>query len=306
MNMNEWIASPEFLADWKDAFRDTKKTFAHLSGKVSASSRREKTGALWTLIQQPYPGIHLLAIELQPDITPLTIQLKVWVNQNSQHLYDMLRSANPPELLGQRTVLSVNQKPRPSWESDLRKHGISLIGLRYTLADLSFLSDATVAIAELRRMGDEFITWLIANLATNGSLVQVIQPTIPIDSEKQKGLANPEVTYPDELSEHGLYPEGAAKTVVVNAYERNVASRQKCIEFYGPRCVVCELDFEERYGDLGHGFIHVHHEVPLSLIKQTYFVDPIRDLKPVCPNCHAMLHRATPPLSIKELRACLK
>jgi 5-methylcytosine-specific restriction protein A len=56
---------------------------------------------------------------------------------------------------------------------------------------------------------------------------------------------------------------------------------------------------------LGAGFIQVHHTVPLSSIGTEYVIDPIRDLIPVCPNCHAMLHRKTPPFSIAELRGLL-
>ncbi|MDC9497701.1 MULTISPECIES: HNH endonuclease [unclassified Pseudoalteromonas] len=46
--------------------------------------------------------------------------------------------------------------------------------------------------------------------------------------------------------------------------------------------------------------MHVHHIVPISDIGDEYQVDPIRDLRPVCPNCHAMLHRKG-NISIKEL-----
>ncbi|RME44545.1 MAG: HNH endonuclease, partial [Chloroflexi bacterium] len=56
------------------------------------------------------------------------------------------------------------------------------------------------------------------------------------------------------------------------------------------------------YGELGKGFIHVHHVIPLSEIDSRYEVDPINDLCPVCPNCHAMIHREEPPLTIKQLR----
>jgi predicted HNH restriction endonuclease len=69
---------------------------------------------------------------------------------------------------------------------------------------------------------------------------------------------------------------------------------------------VCGFSFGAIYGELGTGFIHVHHLVPLALIKQGYEVDPIKDLRPVCPNCHAMLHKRTPPFSINELASALK
>ncbi|MEO6923014.1 MAG: HNH endonuclease, partial [Bryocella sp.] len=62
------------------------------------------------------------------------------------------------------------------------------------------------------------------------------------------------------------------------------------------------FSFAAVYGDLGSDFIHVHHVVPVSTRGGEYEVDPIADLIPVCPNCHAMLHRSEPPLSVLELR----
>ena len=56
---------------------------------------------------------------------------------------------------------------------------------------------------------------------------------------------------------------------------------------------MCGLRFEERYGEIGHEFMHVHHKMPLSEIANhdNHAVNPLEDLVPVCPNCHAMLHR---------------
>ncbi|WP_420822966.1 HNH endonuclease [Vibrio variabilis] len=65
---------------------------------------------------------------------------------------------------------------------------------------------------------------------------------------------------------------------------------------------MCNINFGEVYGDIGAGFIHVHHVTPLSKIKQEYTVDPVKDLVPVCPNCHAMLHQKVPPYTISELQ----
>lgn len=62
------------------------------------------------------------------------------------------------------------------------------------------------------------------------------------------------------------------------------------------------MNFDEVYGELGKGFIHVHHLLPVAQLGKQYEVDPIADLRPVCPNCHAMLHRRNPPLSINELK----
>jgi len=112
------------------------------------------------------------------------------------------------------------------------------------------------------------------------------------------------VASPEQVSQ-GSYHEGAVTRILVNAYERDRAARQACIEQHGLACAVCEFRFDRRYGELGAGFIHVHHLVPLSELRTDYQVNPVADLRPVCPNCHAMLHRRRPPLSIEELRARL-
>jgi predicted HNH restriction endonuclease len=102
----------------------------------------------------------------------------------------------------------------------------------------------------------------------------------------------------------GVVTEGAVKWVSVNRYERNTSARRACITAHG---AVCRLDFAEMYGEAGEGFIHVRHLVQLSTIGQTFEIDPIDDLAPVCPNCHAMLHRGTDtPRTIDELRALIR
>lgn len=102
------------------------------------------------------------------------------------------------------------------------------------------------------------------------------------------------------------YPEGAVANVRVNRYERDPRNRGLCIAAYGTECRVCGFDFERSYGQLGSGFIHVHHIRPLSMSATGYIVNPVRDLVPLCPNCHSMVHRQHPPLLPDQLRAILK
>jgi hypothetical protein len=110
------------------------------------------------------------------------------------------------------------------------------------------------------------------------------------------------VLLPEEGPSEGTLTEGAAIQVTVNAYERNPAARRACLEHYGCRCDVCGFDFAATYGDIGKGFIHVHHLVALAVIGEAYEVDPIRDLRPLCANCHAMVHRVRPAMDIDKLR----
>lgn len=108
--------------------------------------------------------------------------------------------------------------------------------------------------------------------------------------------------YPDEIGTDEALCEGSKKTVSVNAYERNPEARQRCLQHFGHRCSVCGIDFEQAYGDIGKGFIHVHHLLELSIIAKEYKINPTEHLRPVCPNCHAMLHKRKPAYTIEELR----
>ncbi|MGQ0601584.1 MAG: HNH endonuclease [Anaerolineales bacterium] len=103
-----------------------------------------------------------------------------------------------------------------------------------------------------------------------------------------------------------MFTEGAVKTVTVNYYERSSRARMRCIQHHGLNCSVCSFNFKASYGEVGANFIHVHHLKPLHEIKKGYQLDPIRDLRPVCPNCHAMLHQGRPAYSIEKLRSLMK
>jgi len=60
------------------------------------------------------------------------------------------------------------------------------------------------------------------------------------------------------------------------------------------------------YGEVMAGFIQVHHLKPLARVGIDYQVDPIADLRPVCANCHAVLHRKEPPYSIEEVKEFIR
>tara|TARA_B100000989_G_scaffold105268_1_gene77132 strand:- start:848 stop:1585 length:738 start_codon:yes stop_codon:yes gene_type:complete len=111
--------------------------------------------------------------------------------------------------------------------------------------------------------------------------------------------------YPNDVDETQTYSEGKVKKVLVNSYERNPHARKKCVDYFGFDCQVCGFNFEQKYGEVGRGFIHVHHIVDIASVGNKYSVDPINDLIPVCPNCHAMLHKNTPAHSIQKLKTII-
>jgi hypothetical protein len=100
--------------------------------------------------------------------------------------------------------------------------------------------------------------------------------------------------------------EGSVCQVTINSYERNPEARRRCIEHYGASCCVCSFNFEEKFGAVAEGFIHVHHLKLLFEIQGEYEVDPIADLRPVCPNCHAVIHLGGKTRSIEEVKTFLQ
>lgn len=114
--------------------------------------------------------------------------------------------------------------------------------------------------------------------------------------------------FPDVLNEDEAHYEGAKKSVLVNKYERSSKARENAIRFHGFKCKVCGINFEDKYGLIGKDFIHIHHLVPINEIGKNYKIDYQKDLIPVCPNCHSMLHRKIngKELSVDELKQMIK
>jgi putative restriction endonuclease len=131
-------------------------------------------------------------------------------------------------------------------------------------------------------------------------------PQVAEALERMGWVAIAEFRLPDELASAQSLIERALKRVTVNAYERSTEARVKCIKHYGATCFICGFDFGSMYGNAAAGYIHVHHLTPISEIASEYEVDPVVDLRPVCPNCHAVVHRKDPPYTMEEMRSLLR
>lgn len=116
------------------------------------------------------------------------------------------------------------------------------------------------------------------------------------NANASKKVATEEIDFSDR------YPEGATTEIRVNAYERSTAARRACLQHWGSSCFACRVDMGRLYGRRADGLIHVHHVVPLASIRRSYRVDSVKDLRPLCPNCHAVVHRTDPPMMVEALR----
>lgn len=117
------------------------------------------------------------------------------------------------------------------------------------------------------------------------------------------------------LSEEETVAEGGVSRVQRRARQRSRRLRAAAVQYYGRngriRCAACGFDFWEVYGELGEGYIQIHHEEPLFLYEEEGIEDILRDalqrVKPLCANCHCMIHRwRDAPLSVEELRALIR
>jgi hypothetical protein len=139
---------------------------------------------------------------------------------------------------------------------------------------------------------------------------QGILPVNPIQTPVPSPLPVPVeqvIPYGEQyFSEVAEYKEGATNQVFIDIHERNPDARKACLEVHGYSCSVCGFDFEKVYGGIGKGFIHIHHLKPISKFKEEHKIDYKEDLRPVCPNCHAMLHSSDPPLTPEALKEIVK
>lgn len=187
------------------------------------------------------------------------------------------------------------------------------VNLKLTLSSLKILKQTTVELlTELcKPHGSEVVIYKNENevtLLSDANQIYVYSRLFDITEAREMskvvensltnlGLAlSLEEAY--SIGEH--YTEGQRFLHLSRKLERSSGAREKAIELHGLDCLVCGLNFEKTYGDIGKGFIHVHHLIPISKVGYGS-INPETDLVPICPNCHAMLHKFTPPLTPMEL-----
>ncbi len=107
------------------------------------------------------------------------------------------------------------------------------------------------------------------------------------------------------FSENQFFKEGKISQVFVNKFERNLQARITCLKHFGPKCYACGFDFGKFYGKPADGFIEVHHLIQLSKIREEYSIDPIKDLIPLCSNCHSVIHLSNPMLTVETLKSLI-
>lgn len=111
----------------------------------------------------------------------------------------------------------------------------------------------------------------------------------------------------DITLQNRVFKEGERFSVVSTKIERNAKARAACLKAHDYDCAVCGFNFEKEFGAIGKGYIHVHHIENIASKKGVYEIDPVNDLVPLCPNCHAMAHhKSKVARSVEELKKLKK
>jgi hypothetical protein len=226
--------------------------------------------------------------------------------QDNENLYDANEWIIGDKEAG--TPLKLHRRLAPEVSRQLR-----FISPRSEPKGLFFVSEshlnvqATRGVRELTPASAALLDRTIAltdRLPQSDHLITVTEEVLR--NERMQDRQDQVARLPEEVPTGSIYTEGSVQRILVNRYERDPHAREECIRHYGTACFVCGFDFGAVYGEVMMGFIHVHHLTPLSGLGADYEVDPIRDLRPVCPNCHAVLHRREPPYSPEEVQQFLQ
>ena len=169
-------------------------------------------------------------------------------------------------------------------------------------------------IKEVDPTGSDFTKWLYKE-----SIEKVLE-TVPAEHENDfyrgyhwncevvkriRSMSTNDINLTEESKQEELQPqtEGRKTVYYTTKYERSTQNREAAIRIHGTKCMICGFDFEKKYGELGKGYIEVHHIRPLSEIDEEVVVNPEMDLICVCSNCHRMLHRfKSYMVTVEELR----
>lgn len=226
--------------------------------------------------------------------------VRLW---NNDDLYDAEEWVVDPEESG--TPLHLHRRLAPTLTKRLRFVSKSGPKEPCFVSDAELDNQATRGVRELTPESAALLDRIIEATDRLPRTGQVVMVTDELLGGAQPVVSPDEFRLPDEVPPGAAYSEGGVSRIEVNRYERDSHARRACIAAHGTECCVCGFRFGAVYGPEADGYIHVHHLRPLSEAGGERAVDPVADLRPVCPNCHAILHLGGRCRSVEEVRQLL-
>lgn len=149
----------------------------------------------------------------------------------------------------------------------------------------------------------EQIEYLFSNKFPSSEVADVVSAVEKTIGKKRKLYV---------YSEEDMISEGKAISKETIVKKRSKKLRDAAIEHYRQTdgklyCAVCDFCFETMYGEIGKDYIEIHHENPVYQYSddgfEAYIPEAVEKVKPLCANCHRMIHRnAKRPMTVEELK----
>ncbi|QDV25868.1 HNH endonuclease [Aureliella helgolandensis] len=151
------------------------------------------------------------------------------------------------------------------------------------------------------KWAEEFPTLIHIPVGASASVLaeRLLTYSLPVAGKKSR-LKTPSPALNDVI-----IVDGKIRTVLSSRYERSKILRTRCLEHFGYQCQGCRIKLADRYGSIAELLIHVHHIERLADTGPR-IIDPITDLIPLCPNCHAVVHLKNPPFTLNGLQTMLQ
>ena len=235
-------------------------------------------------INNPWPIIRKINIE--KSVAYIVI---AWIWKNKNHKF------SPP--ISELNLLEAVKKILKSEFDSLEKRPNQYVKNKKYIEDSLFnlsLEDLEGVVKQANRLEEKFGK-------THPPLLEAINSFNITNLDEEKNLEINQLLNEPEQEELYIGIEGEKKYVPILISKRDLKLRNECIKKKGLNCEICNFNFEKVYGELGKGFIHVHHINPLSGIEDST-ENSIDDLIPICPNCHEMIHRHKKCLEVDELK----
>jgi predicted HNH restriction endonuclease len=150
------------------------------------------------------------------------------------------------------------------------------------------------------------ISYLLENGFQYSDFLEGVQEISDAHSKNRKIL---------EFDEDDPIFEGRKRISSSVVSERSRTLRDAAIQYYSIdghiKCEVCGFDFYTVYGELGKGFIEIHHKKPLYQYEDEdmgiFLSEAVERVSPLCSNCHRMIHRnRASTLDVDEFKAKLE
>jgi hypothetical protein len=150
---------------------------------------------------------------------------------------------------------------------------------------------------------EDFLEYTSQGANAGRLFVCILSPTVALQIVQRDAGMTQDESGDRVIVKVGLkFVEGRLIETRMTRRERDPKARVACLEAHGFDCFVCGENLRALYAGLSTEVIHVHHEEPLSEATGQREFDAVSSMKPLCPNCHCVLHSRRPAYTLTELR----